>query len=115
MRWLFATLLTLALFLPTGASAQAGTTIRITTPASGDVLQGLVDITGTSAVDGFFASELSFAYVSDPTSTWFLIYSTDLPVTDGLLAAWDTNSSPTAITLCACASPSRMAPSSKPS
>jgi hypothetical protein len=91
MRWLFATLLTLALFLPTGASAQAGTTIRITTPASGDVLQGLVDITGTSAVDGFFASELSFAYVSDPTSTWFLIYSTDLPVTDGLLAAWDTN------------------------
>jgi len=91
MRWLFATLLTLALFLPTGASAQAGTTIRITAPASGDVLQGLVDITGTSAVDGFFASELSFAYVSDPTSTWFLIYSTDSPVTDGLLAAWDTN------------------------
>ena len=91
MRWLFATLLTLALFLPTGASAQAGTTIRITAPASGDVLQGLVDITGTSAVDGFFASELSFAYVSDPTSTWFLIYNTDQPVTDGLLAAWDTN------------------------
>lgn len=91
MRWLFAGLLALALFLPTGASAQAGTTIRITAPASGDVLQGLVNVTGTSAADGFFASELSFAYASDPTSTWFLIYSTDQPVTEGLLAAWDTH------------------------
>lgn len=91
MRWLFAGLLALALFIPVGVSAQAGTNIRITAPASGDVLQGLVNITGTSAVDGFFASELSFAYASDSTSTWFLIYSTDQPVTEGLLAAWDTN------------------------
>jgi hypothetical protein len=91
MRWLFAGLLALALFLPAGASAQVGTTIRITAPASGDVLQGLVNITGTSAADGFFASELSFAYASDLTSNWFLIYSTDQPVTEGLLAAWDTN------------------------
>jgi hypothetical protein len=91
MRWLFAGLLALALFIPVGVSAQAGTTIRITAPASGDVLQELVNITGTSAVDGFFASELSFAYASDSTSTWFLIYSTDQPVTEGLLAAWDTN------------------------
>jgi len=91
MRWLFAGLLALALSLPVGVRAQAGTTIRITAPASGDVLQGLVNITGTSAVDGFFASELSFAYASDSTSTWFLIYSTDQPVTEGLLAAWDTN------------------------
>jgi hypothetical protein len=91
MRWLFAGLLALVWFLPTGASAQAETNIRITAPASGDVLQGLVNVTGTSAADGFFASELSFAYVSDPTSTWFLIYSTDQPVTEGLLAAWDTS------------------------
>ena len=91
MRWLFAGLLAFAWFIPTGASAQAETNIRITAPASGDVLQGLINITGTSAVDGFFASELSFAYASDPTSTWFLIYSTDQPVTEGLLAAWDTN------------------------
>jgi hypothetical protein len=91
MRWSFAALLALALFIPTGASAQAGTNIRITAPASGDVLQGLVNITGTSAVDGFFTSELSFAYASDPATTWFLIYSTDQPVVDGLLTAWDTN------------------------
>jgi hypothetical protein len=91
MRWLFAALLALALFIPTGVSAQAGTNIRITAPASGDVLQGLVNITGTSAVDGFFTSELSFAYASDPATTWFLIYTTDQPVADGLLTAWDTN------------------------
>lgn len=88
---LFAGLLALALFLPTGTSAQAETIIRITAPASGDILQGLVNITGTSAADGFFASELAFAYASDPASNWFIIYNTDQPVTDGLLAAWDTN------------------------
>ena len=91
MRRLFAGLLALALFLPTRASAQAETNIRIRAPASGDILQGLVNVTGTSAADGFFASELSFAYASAATPTWFLIYSTDQPVTEGLLAAWDTN------------------------
>jgi hypothetical protein len=91
MRWLFAGLLVLTFFAPVRVAAQAETSIRIIAPASGDVLQGLVNITGTSAVDGFFASELSFAYASDATNTWFLIYSTTQPVTDGLLAAWDTN------------------------
>jgi hypothetical protein len=91
MRWLFAGLLALALFIPAGASAQTGTNVHITGPASGDVLQGLVNITGTSAADGFFASELSFAYATDPASTWFLVSRTDQPVTESLLAAWDTN------------------------
>ena len=97
MRWLLAGFLALALFLPQRASAQTGTDIRITAPASGDTLQGLINITGTSAAEGFFAAELSFAYASDitleggSTSTWFLIYSTDQPVTEGLLAAWDTS------------------------
>jgi hypothetical protein len=91
MRWLYAAWVILALLLPQSAAAQSEPTIRITSPASGDALQGLVDILGTSAVDGFYASELSFAYTSDTTNTWFLIYSTDAPVTEGLLAAWDTN------------------------
>ena len=91
MRRLLAGLLFLMLSVPIHAAAQAGTGIRIGAPASGDVLRGVVDITGTSAVDGFFGSELSFAYATDTTNTWFLIYSTDQPVTDGLLAAWDTD------------------------
>lgn len=70
--------------------AQAQTAIRITAPASGETLSGLVNVMGTSAADGFASAELSFAYASDSTSTWFLIYQTDQPVTEGLLAAWDT-------------------------
>ncbi len=91
MRWLFAGFFAVLLCIPTRVAAQTGTNIRITAPASGDTLQGLVNITGTSAADGFLASELSFAYASDPTSNWFLIYQTDSPVTEGLLAAWDTS------------------------
>lgn len=90
MRWLLVGILALALFLPQRAAAQSDTNIRITAPASGDALQGLVNIMGTSAADGFLSSELSFAFASDSTSTWFLIYQTDSPVIDGLLAAWDT-------------------------
>ena len=91
MRWLLAGFLALAFFLPQRAAAQIETDIRITAPASGDTLQRLINITGTSAADDFASSELSFAYASDSTFTWFLIYSTDQPVTEGLLAAWDTN------------------------
>jgi len=91
MRRLILGLLFLALASPVRVAAQTGTGIRIDAPASGGILRGVVNITGTSAVDGFFASELSFAYASDTTNTWFLIFSTDQPVADGLLAAWDTN------------------------
>ena len=91
MRWLFAGILALALFLPQRADAQAQTSIRIAAPASSETLSGLVNVTGTSAADGFASSELSFAYASDSTFTWFLIYQTDQPVTDGLLVAWDTS------------------------
>jgi hypothetical protein len=91
MRWLCAAWTVFALLVPQPVSAQSEPTIRIISPASGEVLQGLVDIKGTSAVEGFFTSELSFAYASDATNTWFLIYGTDAPVTEGLLAVWDTN------------------------
>lgn len=91
MRWWIVSVLTLALFLPARVQAQTETGIRITSPASGVTLRGLVDITGTTAVDGFFSAELSFAYASSPTPTWFLIASFNQPLSDGLLAQWDTN------------------------
>ncbi len=91
MRWLWVGLLMLAFAAPMRVAAQSETPLRIDAPASGQVLSGLVNVMGTSAVDGFFVSELSFAYASDSAPTWFLIYSSDQPVTDGLLAAWDTN------------------------
>ena len=91
MRRLIAGIIGLALtLLPLRAFAQAQTAIRIAAPASSETLRGIVNVTGTSAADGFASSELSFAYASDSTFTWFLIYQTDSPVTDGLLVAWDT-------------------------
>lgn len=90
LRW-FAGLLVLAFLIPGRVVAQVETGIHITSPVSGATLRGLVDISGTSAVDGFFSAELSFAYVSDPAPTWFIIASLNQPLSDGLLAQWDTN------------------------
>ncbi len=64
----------------------------ITFPAAGQTLRGPVNVTGTSAVDGFFAAEIAFSYASDPGGTWFLIQTSEQPVTEGLLAVWDTTS-----------------------
>jgi hypothetical protein len=71
--------------------AQTGAP-SITFPAAGQSLRGAVNVTGTSAVDGFFAAEVAFAYTSDPGGTWFLIQASEQPVTEGLLAVWDTAS-----------------------
>lgn len=92
MRWRIAVLFALIFLSPGRAAAQTEAGIHIAAPSSGSTLSGLVNVMGTSAAEGFVSSELSFAYASDPTSTWFLVYQTDSPVTDGLLAAWDTNS-----------------------
>ncbi len=62
----------------------------ISAPQSGQVLQGLVTITGTTQVDGFASAAIDFSYTGDPTGTWFRIASSDQAVTEGTLAAWDT-------------------------
>lgn len=91
MRRLCAAGMLLALLIPWSAKAQSEPTIHISSPASGEALQGMVEITGTSDVEGFLASELSFAYATDTSSTWFLIYATEAGVREGLLAVWDTS------------------------
>jgi hypothetical protein len=74
------------------ARAQTAFTPSLTSPSEGQALQGAVTITGTTAVDGYASSELSFAYSGDPTGTWFLISTTitNAPVFDDTLATWDT-------------------------
>lgn len=73
------------------------TPIAITSPKSGEILRGQVNITGNMNVTNFASAELSFAYASDPTSTWFTIqtFSTALPSGEGqevrdVIAVWDT-------------------------
>ena len=97
----------LLLCLPTGkAGAQFGTPTptpltptptaspapkaAITQPQAGQPVQGNVQISGSSAIDGFQSAELAFAYHDDPTGTWFLIAQSDAPVEGGVLGAWDT-------------------------
>lgn len=78
--------------LQTGSmAAQAtGSEVSLRSPQAGEVLQGQVTITGDSDITGFVTAEISFAYASDSTNTWFLIASSSQPVTDGTLAIWDT-------------------------
>lgn len=71
---------------PTPEPSGAG----ITSPVSGQALQGSVPILGASSIDGFQAAELSFGYAQDSTGSWFLIAESDQPVVEGELAQWDT-------------------------
>jgi hypothetical protein len=79
------------IWLTRSVSAQIETSpVVITAPQSGQVLQGSVDITGTSDVPGFQSAEIAFAFASDTSSNWFLIQSSEQPVKNGMLGTWDT-------------------------
>jgi hypothetical protein len=69
---------------------QQGDLVVIVSPQKEQVLQGVVVISGSSSVDYFQSSEVSFSYNNDPTDTWFLIRLNDQEVKDGTLATWDT-------------------------
>ena len=59
-------------------------------PDPGSALQGIVTVAGFSAIPGFQSAELSFAYLEDPTNTWFLITTSEQWVDEGVLGTWDT-------------------------
>ncbi len=59
-------------------------------PRPGDVLQGVVTVTGSSDVNGFASAEVAFTYADDPTGTWFLVAANSRPVFNDTLATWDT-------------------------
>ena len=85
-------LLILLFFLATVAVrpvfAEAGPVLI--SPRQGNALQGVVTITGTSAVAGFLSSEVAFSYAGDTTGTWFLIAASSQPLDSATLATWDT-------------------------
>jgi len=78
----------LLFYLPVHAQAETG--IVISSPNSGDFIQGLVVVEGTITVLGFSSYELSFAYDQNPTETWFVLQSSTTPVIEGELGIWDT-------------------------
>lgn len=66
--------------------AQAQQASGITSPASGDVVSGVVVIRGTAAGGNFLRYEVAFNNGSD----WIVFAEGDQPVVDGTLAIWDT-------------------------
>lgn len=67
-------------------------TPRIDYPKEGQVLQGVVLLSGSTDVNGFQSAEFSFSYSGSEADeeNWFLIQSSYEPVVDSTLAVWDT-------------------------
>jgi hypothetical protein len=81
------TFLVLLLFAVTH---QAQKNPVIITPRPGEILHGVVNISGTSLLVDFKLADLDFAYVGGSIRTWFLISESNQPVADGSLGEWDT-------------------------
>jgi len=63
---------------------------QIHNPHSGDILQGVITIIGSTNLSGYDHHQISFNYVDSQADTWFLIAKSDNIVSDGELATWDT-------------------------
>jgi len=82
----------LAAALLGSAALQVPGFAELTSPQPGQVVSGLVTLSGTADHPAFNRYELSFAYVEDTTDTWFSIGEpVDTRVIDGRLALWDTS------------------------
>ncbi|HNT56026.1 MAG TPA: hypothetical protein PKG95_15020, partial [Anaerolineaceae bacterium] len=70
MRSSYASLTLLLILLAiSGPGFQSPTGPIITAPLPGAALQGLVSVTGTTALDGFSSAEVSYGYEGDQTGT----------------------------------------------
>ncbi len=80
-------LLPLVLFL---IAAQDIPPVAITSPLPGDVLRGVVTVTGRADDPNFLSAQLDFGYASNPADTWFTLQTFSQPVLDSVLADWET-------------------------
>jgi hypothetical protein len=81
----------LAAWLVQPASAQAPGYAEISSPRPGELISGLVTISGTAAHPSFASFDLAFSYDPNPSDTWFPIGDPQLTeVRDGRLGLWDT-------------------------
>ena len=86
--------LVLLLVVAGRVGAQSQPLPVIISPEAGAWLQGAVSVRGSTALDGFSAMEVAFAYADDPTETWFLLVEGQQSVIEGDLALWDTTALP---------------------
>ena len=71
--------------------AQEGDQVVISSPEEGQIVRGVLTVSGSVTALGFASYELSFAYEDDATQTWFTLTSSSLPVFEGELGTWDTS------------------------
>lgn len=89
--WLLYLCLTTSLSLVAATPFQTSFEVIIRSPQPGEAVQGLVQITGSTRVEGFISYELSFSFEDDPTGTSFLIQQSREPVNYDVLGEWDTS------------------------
>ena len=76
------------LAFPLSALAQGGN--GISSPRDNAEVSGVVLIEGTATDPNFLRYELSFFKEFDPLGDWVVFATGDRPVTNGVLASWDT-------------------------
>jgi hypothetical protein len=64
--------------------------IGLTSPQTGEALQGVIAISGTTAIDGFLTAAVYFSYSQSEVNAWFLVQDNLEAVADGEIATWDT-------------------------
>jgi hypothetical protein len=80
---LFAPVLVSAYFQQTAADLP-----RVDVPYEGDTVRGVVGIAGSTDIAGFISSEVFFGF--SPESEWFSIGMQEEPVSNQVIANWDT-------------------------
>jgi hypothetical protein len=71
--------------------------LSISSPQTGQVLRGQVEITGNLDVSNFSSAELAFTYTlpegggSNPADNWFTIQTFSRPVKGSAIATWNTS------------------------
>jgi hypothetical protein len=71
-------------------SVQPENVPEIMVPQDGQVLQGVVSISGSTRMPGFQLAEIAFSYDTDSASDWFLLHEDLQPVERGEITEWDT-------------------------
>ncbi len=102
MRYYFIILSLFVTFLPHPAGTTWGpygriqtggvVTAAIDSPVAGQAVQGAVVIRGSTAVEQFQYYEIDTMPTANSTQSWSMIQQSSIPIQDGTLAIWETNS-----------------------
>ena len=70
---------------------QSNPDVVIFSPVEGQIIKGIVEIIGTSAIAGFEHSELAFSNSKGQLDTWFLLSKSSEGVVETTIYTWDTS------------------------